>query len=365
MNKTLRSRRVPVAEGWFGEIRVATVFHDAERGPVRAHAAPLLAATLPARQQTAPAVADGPGVMFAVSYLDRGGQPGGFALIAHRDDAAGLAAAEEAMTRWRGALRSRRLLVADMAPLCEGGIRARRMREDAGDQLFVPAHGAPLGVRAEAAARGLRVIDATCPLVAAVQHNAMSYASRGDTVLVIGRATDAALGVLTTYAGETAIVVHDTTEAEALQLPDPRHVSFVIEPGMPADQAMRILAVLRHKFPELSGHHLDALCEVASDRAIAIENVIRSSELTLALTGDPHDPEIPGGATALTSLKDLDRLAKITAVGLFSTSSAPAGLEDQVIGSLAGLGPLSVRRRSTHTTAFAWASSRATAAFPA
>lgn len=303
--------------------------------------------------------------MFAVSYLDRDGQAAGFALIAHRDDAAALERAEEAADRWREALRSRRLLVADIAPLCEGGVRALRMMEDAGNDVFIPAHGAPLDVRAEAAARGLRVVDATCPLVAAVQRDAATCSSRGDTVLIIGRDSDRALPVLATYA-EGARIVHDTTEAENLPVP-PWHVSFVIEPGMPVDEAMPILTVLRRRFPDLRGHHFDALCEVASDRARAIADVARVSELTLALTGDPDDPEIPAESARITTLADLDigRLAHATTIGMFSTSSAPADLEDQVIQSLSGLGPLSAKRRGAQTTALAWASSRPTAAFPA
>jgi 4-hydroxy-3-methylbut-2-enyl diphosphate reductase len=397
MNKTLRLRRVPVAAGRPGRVLVATVFDDAERGMVRSAAAPLLAGALPgadlggAPPVTAPGAAVG--VMFAASYLDRRGVTAGFALVAHRDDAAGLALAEQAASRWLGALRSRRLLIADVAPLCGGGQRALRLMDEAastaeplfvlgtpvappgterpgvvfgagtdgvgtdgvpeGGRVFLPAHGAPLATKAEAAARGLRILDGTCPLVAAVQDDAAAYASRGDAVVVIGRKKDAVVPVLAAHAGEAAVVVHDTTEAEGLREPDPERVSFVIAPGMPADEAMGILAVLRRRFSTLRGHHFDVLCDAASDRALTIASVAGASELLLVVTGDANEPLAQDArAVAVTGLADLglDLLAEVTTIGLVRTLSAPAGLDETVLRTLSGLGPLTVSRRGAYTT---------------
>jgi 4-hydroxy-3-methylbut-2-enyl diphosphate reductase len=372
MNKSLWLRRVPVTTARSGRVHVATTFEDAERGMIRSDAAALLAATIPGAT-TEPGTAQG--VMFAVSYLDRYGTPGGYALVAERDDEALCKRAEESARRWMRVLRSRRLTIADVPALCWGGQRALTMVGEAdyvvgqplgghdvrvvadldqvpdGATVALPAHGAPLAVRVEAAARGMRVIDATCPLVAAVHTDAAAYANRGDTVIVIGNdGTDgnAAMPALTAQAGEAAVVVRSAADAGDLTGIDPERVSFVIDPGMRTEDALAILAVLRRRFPHLRGHHFDVLCDAASNRARAIESVAAANEVTLVVTGHAENP---ASGIPVTSLADLaaDLLDGITTVGLVTTLSAPAGLADDVIRALSGLGPLSVVRHAVST----------------
>src|ERR1700733_3951202 len=206
MNKSLRLRHVPVTTAQSGRMHVATIFDDAERGMITSGAAQLLAATT-GSATTDPGTADG--VMIAVSYLDRYGRAGGYALVADPDNEK---RAEETARAWMRVLRSRRLTIADVPALCWGGQRAQAMITEAaadyvvgrpvgthtarvvadldqvpdGARVALPAHGESLAVRAEAAARGMGVTDATCPLVAGVHADAAAYASRGDTVVVIG-----------------------------------------------------------------------------------------------------------------------------------------------------------------------------------
>ena len=380
MNKSLRLRCVPVTTAQSGRVHVATIFEDAERGIIRSEAAELLAATT-ASATTEPGTKDG--VMFTVSYLDRYGRAGGYALVADLDNEK---RAEEISRGWMRVLRSRRLRIADVPALCWGGQRAQTMITEAapdyvvgspvgthtaavvadldqvpdGARVALPAHGASLAVRAEAAARGMLVTDATCPLVAAAHADAAAYASRGDTVVVIGDPAHAATRVLAEQAGEAAVLVSDAGKANELTGIDPERVSFVIDPGMRTEHALAILAVLRRQFPHLRGHHFDVLCDAASDRARTIESVAASSELMLVVTGSPADLpapadlRVPAGTTSLravTQLADLspDLLDGITSVGLASTLSAPAGLAGDVVRALSGLGPLSVVRHGAST----------------
>jgi 4-hydroxy-3-methylbut-2-enyl diphosphate reductase len=375
MNKSLRLRHVPVTTAQSGRMHVATIFDDAERGMITSGAAQLLAATT-GSATTDPGTADG--VMIAVSYLDRYGRAGGYALVADLDNEK---RAEETARAWMRVLRSRRLTIADVPALCWGGQRAQAMITEAaadyvvgrpvgthtarvvadldqvpdGARVALPAHGASLAVRAEAAARGMRVTDATCPLVAGVHADAAAYASRGDTVVVIGDPAHAATRVLAEQAGEAGVVVTGTDEVGRLAGVDPERVSFVIDPGLRTEHALAILAVLRRRFPQLRGHHFDVLCDAASDRARTIESVAATSELMLVVTGSPADlPPVlvnTARATAVTRLADLspDLLDGITSVGLASTLSAPAGLADDVVRALSGLGPLSVVRHAAST----------------
>jgi 4-hydroxy-3-methylbut-2-enyl diphosphate reductase len=369
MNKSLIWWRVPVTTALSGRVYVAKAFEDAKRGTIRSGAAELLAATIDG-STTEPGTEDG--VMFAVSYLDRYGRPGGFALVADHEDER---ETEEIARRWMRVLRSRRLTIADVPALCWGGQRGQTMIAEAaaeyvvgrpvgahtgtivadldqvpdGARVALPAHGASLAVRAEAAARGMRVTDATCPLVAAVHADAAAYASRGDTVVVIGDPAHAATRVLAEQADEAAVVVSaaDQLNDEGI---DPEQVSFVIDPGLQTEHALAILAVLRRRFPHLRGHHFDILCDAASNRARTIESVAATSELMLVVTGDRAEPV---AGTRVTRLADLsaDLFDGITSVGLASTLSAPAGLADDVVRALSGLGPLSVVRHGASTNA--------------
>lgn len=408
MKSSLLTRRLPTAAARYGQVLAARAFLDPERGLAGCPAAPLLAVTpdrlLGPDEVPGPCPAgEGDGVMFTVSWLDRGGTVSGLALIAHREDAKGLATAERQAARWARAVRSRRLLVADTGGLCPGGRRAARIIEAAAgpaagpvyvlgrpvadadslrklsrkgarvaEDLYtvpddavvvLPAHGAGLGARAEAGARGLAVVDGTCPLVAAAQADAFRYAERGDMVVVVGHAGHAALPPLRGHAGPAAVIAG--TAAEAGRLPvrasgSRREVSFVIDPAMPADDAMIVVAALRKRFPGLRGHHFDVLCEAASDWTQSVAAVAAGSDLVLVLAAGADDDEVSAvratcgtarPVLAVTSLADLDAetLGHATVIGLVTTLSAPSALPDQVRSALAGLGPLSARHRGTRT----------------
>ena len=433
MKKTLRLRQIPMVSGQRGRVLVATSFIDPDRGMVRCHAAPLLAELLarehtgsatglrfelgPAPEEVSTDSCGSDAVMVTASYVDRRGIPAGLALVAHRADGAAVMLAQTAAARWMTVLRSRRLLVADAGPLCWGGQRAVRMIEDSvrarpgstfviglpvngpaaweragvvctddvsavpdGAHVVFPAHGVTPAMREQAAARGLHVTDATCPLVAAVHADAAHYAARGDRVVVVGNSRHASLPVLAAHADAAAVVVENTAHADALadsalhasiEKPGGAGISFVIDPGMAIEDAMPVLATLRARFPHLAGHHFDVLCEDASDRAQTIGSVACASELMLLITADRDDPDtqvaleatararsragqVAGGGSlvqVLTRLADLEPgwLSDATTIGLAATPSAPPGLQQRIMSVLAGLGPLSVRRRSVHT----------------
>jgi 4-hydroxy-3-methylbut-2-enyl diphosphate reductase len=399
-----------------GEVVIPPQFTDPKRGTVRCGAAALLTRSLSEEITNAGRilrVTNGPvsmpghggsqagadGAMISVSYVDRRGETGGFAVAAHKHDPAAMAMAEWAAAHWAGALRSRRLLVADSPALCSGGRRALEMiqavagreavfvvggpvaaRSDLaelaragvafaadldsvpdGARVVLPAHGTSPGVRAAAAARNLRVIDGTCPLVAGAHADAAAYAARGDTVVVIGRAGNAALPALASQAGDQGVVVETRNDADAVAGVDGEQVSFVVDPGTPAEEAMEVAASLRQRLPLLAGHHFDVLCDAASDQVQSIETVAAASELVLVLAIDGEDKGIATAlrvigrtgapARVVTDVADVRvaELADVTAIGLVSTLDAPECLKSRVVDAVAGLGPLTVRRRSVLT----------------
>jgi 4-hydroxy-3-methylbut-2-enyl diphosphate reductase len=139
---------------------------------------------------------------------------------------------------------------------------------------------------------------------------------------------------------------------------DGERVSFVIDPAMPATEAMPVLAVLRARFPRLRGHHFDVMCNHGTDRVQAIAAVAADSDLMLITAGCGEDPDLEtvvrAAQRACTRPRVIRRLADITpdllvnatSVGLAATLHAPPALADELTGALSGLGPLTLSRRS-------------------
>jgi 4-hydroxy-3-methylbut-2-en-1-yl diphosphate reductase len=372
---------------------------------VRCPAAPVLAAALARagrRVREAPVVLR-PGsrqatdaVAFVVSYLDPKGHAVGLAAVAHRDDVAGLAVADAAVREWSAVPRTRRVLLTDVDPYCRGARRALDMVEYAlrmghgrvyvvgqpafGSQVLAslehrgvvlvddldqvpdeatvvfPAHGVTLRVRAEVAARGLRVVDATCPLVSGGHAEIRRFADRGDTVVLIGHPSHAAVAPFAGQAAEQVVIVHDVGDVEALGIPDSSRLSYIVEPGMVVEDAAEVVAALRRRYPKARGAHPDRWCYAASDRAETVRAVATACDVTLVLgtagTGDVRNlAELAraNGTTVHTIAEVGDlrpgMLAEATTVGLVSSISTPPGLGDDVVEVLSGLGPLSVVRR--------------------
>lgn len=339
--------------------------------------------------------------IITASYLDRAGQATGFGVAARADDGAALAACTELVRQWAAVLRSRRLVAADADPDCAGARAAieaalsasrdgpvyllgqpvastgelARLAE-AGVMIVAdldevpesavvvfPAHGVPLPVRAEVAARGLRVVDATCALVADVHKDIRTYADRGDTVVLTSGAEEgAAEPVSVSQAPESVLPVRKLAD-----VPDPRkswiapdRISVVVQTGMPVEEATEMLAVLRARFPLVRGQHYDALCYAATDRAAAVKQVAASSDLVLVL-GDAADPDamhMRAEAAACSAVHTVAAVGDIEAgwltgvdtVGVVLSRSARPGLVTQVSEALSGLGPLTVVNRQVRTS---------------
>jgi 4-hydroxy-3-methylbut-2-enyl diphosphate reductase len=242
-----------------------------------------------------------------------------------------------------------------------GAVFARSLDDvPGGATVLIPAHGIAPGVRDEAAERGLNVIDATCPLVAGVQAEARRFAERGDQVVLIGQSGLAVLPAILGEAPDHAILAETRVGAGAVQVADPRRVSYVLVPGVPVEDTPIATAALRSRFPALRGPDPDGFCYAASDRAETVRTVAASSDLVLVL-GTEDDPD----TRHLTALARSNRakanviadvteiipswLAGVSAVGLAESTAAAPGLAARVTEALSGLGPLSVTRRQVTT----------------
>jgi 4-hydroxy-3-methylbut-2-enyl diphosphate reductase len=146
------------------------------------------------------------------------------------------------------------------------------------------AHGVSRAVRAAAAARGLRVVDATCPLVARVHAKARRFAAAGHTVLLIGHAKHEETEGTVGEAPDRTLVIENVQDAASVQVPDPDHVSYLTQTTLTPEDTAGIVAILRARFPAIAdGGHDDDICFATRNRQEATRAVARKADLVLVV----------------------------------------------------------------------------------
>jgi 4-hydroxy-3-methylbut-2-en-1-yl diphosphate reductase len=223
----------------------------------------------------------------------------------------------------------------------------------AGRVLVLAAHGVAPSVRAEAAARDLRVVDATCPLVAKVHNEVRRYAGRGDTVLLIGHGDHEEVEGTVGEAPSRVVVVEDARAAATVAVEDPQRVAYTMQTTLAVDEAEEIASVLRERFPAIQAPRTDDICYATTNRQHAVRAIARGCDLLLVV----------GSANSSNSLRlvevaqregtravlvddaaevDLKLLAGAGRVGITAGASAPPHLVDELVSCLTGLGPVTV-----------------------
>jgi 4-hydroxy-3-methylbut-2-enyl diphosphate reductase len=152
-----------------------------------------------------------------------------------------------------------------------------------GAPVVFSAHGVAPAVRATAAARGLQVIDATCPLVAKVHAEARRFARLGYTVALVGhRGHQETIGV----QGEApahVVIVESAAEAAALVVPDPTRVAYLTQTTLSLDDVARVVDALRARFPAIVGPPSADVCYATQNRQDAVRAAAAEAELVLVL----------------------------------------------------------------------------------
>jgi 4-hydroxy-3-methylbut-2-enyl diphosphate reductase len=152
-----------------------------------------------------------------------------------------------------------------------------------GATLVFSAHGVSPEIRRLVAERCLRAIDATCPLVTKVHMEAIRYAHEGYTVLLIGHeGHDEVIGTMG-EAPEAMRLVKTPDEVESLRVPDPRKVAYLTQTTLSVDDANRIIARLRERFPHIVGPPKEDICYATQNRQEAVSILAREAELALVL----------------------------------------------------------------------------------
>jgi 4-hydroxy-3-methylbut-2-enyl diphosphate reductase len=149
--------------------------------------------------------------------------------------------------------------------------------------VIFSAHGISPAVREEAGRRGLRVIDATCPLVTKVHLEAIRYARESYSIILIGHEDhDEVIGTLG-EAPERIVVVDSVEEVERLVLPDPEKVAYLTQTTLSVDDTRDVIEALRRKFPKIVGPSRDDICYATQNRQTAVKRLVDDVDLLLVI----------------------------------------------------------------------------------
>ena len=153
----------------------------------------------------------------------------------------------------------------------------------AGAVIIFSAHGVSPAVRREAAERGLRALDATCPLVTKVHLEALRNAKQGLTTILVGHRDHVEVQGTLGEAPESIVVVANVEEAEAVAVPDPARVACITQTTLSMDDCRAILEVLRRRFPALREPAKEDICYATQNRQNAVQELARRAGLVLVV----------------------------------------------------------------------------------
>ncbi len=218
--------------------------------------------------------------------------------------------------------------------------------------VIFSAHGVSQVVREEAGTRGLRVFDATCPLVTKVHLEVAACARDGrDCVLIGHRGHPEVEGTMGQYrsARGTIYLVEDEADARTLEVAQPDNLAYVTQTTLSMDDTARIVAILQARFPAINGPRKDDICYATQNRQDAVKQLALECELVLVV-GSPNS----SNSTRLKELAErcgarahlIDGAAEIdplwlcgvTTIGLTAGASAPEKLVGDVVARLTELG---------------------------
>jgi 4-hydroxy-3-methylbut-2-enyl diphosphate reductase len=223
-----------------------------------------------------------------------------------------------------------------------------------GATVVFSAHGVAPEVHQGAAARGLRVLDATCPLVTKVHQEARKFAAKGyDIVLVGHQGHEEVVGTM----GQAPAAVHlvgDADEARQVPVADPGRVAYLTQTTLSVDETAGVVDALRERFPALAGPRSDDICYATQNRQAAVKRLAAESDLVLVIGAENSSnskrlvevaraagcaSHLIADATAL----DPAWFRGVRTVGVTSGASAPEWLVDQLVAALRARGAREVR----------------------
>jgi 4-hydroxy-3-methylbut-2-enyl diphosphate reductase len=215
--------------------------------------------------------------------------------------------------------------------------------------VIFSAHGVSKTVQDEAARRGLKVFDATCPLVTKVHMEVTRYARTGTEAILIGHEghseVEGTMGQYDRGYGGAIYLVEDEADVAALQVRNPEQLAFVTQTTLSVDDTARVIDALRAKFPAINGPRKDDICYATQNRQDAVKQLAADANVVLVV-GSPNSSNsnrlrelaerMGAKAYLIDNADQIERgwLKDVAVVGLTAGASAPEVLIQQVINRL-------------------------------
>jgi len=152
-----------------------------------------------------------------------------------------------------------------------------------GETVVFSAHGVAPSVHANAEARELKTIDATCPLVTKVHVEAKKFAADGYTIVLVGHAGHEEVEGTMGEAPEHIVLIETEADVDALEVDDPDRVAFISQTTLSVDETRAIIARLREKFPNITGPRTDDICYATTNRQMAVRQMAGECDLVLVI----------------------------------------------------------------------------------
>jgi 4-hydroxy-3-methylbut-2-enyl diphosphate reductase len=218
-----------------------------------------------------------------------------------------------------------------------------------GQRVIYSAHGVSPEVREASKKRGLRVIDATCPLVTKVHVEAIKFAKEGHSLVLIGHHDhDEVVGTLG-EAPDVTYVISTPEEVETIEVPDPNRVAYLTQTTLSLDETVHVIEALKKKFPNIRGPHAQDICYATENRQTAVKDVSAECDLLLVVGSEnsSNSNRLVEVARNLRTKSHLienfkaikpEWLEGVSTVGLTAGASAPEILVSQVVEFLTSKG---------------------------
>ena len=215
--------------------------------------------------------------------------------------------------------------------------------------VIFSAHGVSQAVRKEAASRGLKIFDATCPLVTKVHMEVSRYSADGSECILIGHKghpeVEGTMGQYDHSNGGDIYLVEDEKDVAELEVKNPETLHYVTQTTLSMDDTARVINALRNKFEKIEGPRKDDICYATQNRQDAVKVLATSSELLLVV-GSPNSSNsnrlrelgerMGAKAYLIDNAEEIQQewLAGIDSIGITAGASAPEVLVQSVVDRL-------------------------------
>ncbi|MDA9942259.1 4-hydroxy-3-methylbut-2-enyl diphosphate reductase [Luminiphilus sp.] len=240
-----------------------------------------------------------------------------------------------------------------------GAIFVDELAEVPDDAIVIfSAHGVSRAVQDEADGRGLKVFDATCPLVTKVHVEVTAFSRAGRECVLIGHAghpeVEGTMGRYDTSQGGAIYLVEDEAQVATLAVRDPSALAYVTQTTLSVDDTAKVIDALRARFTDIQGPRKDDICYATQNRQDAVKSLAEAVDLVLVVgsTNSSNSNRLRElaercGASAYliddASMIDPAWLNDAPAVGVTAGASAPELLVEEVIDTLRQQGVATVR----------------------